>query len=260
MSTKQIQGELWSIAPANWARYFEPCFIPMYKKALSYLELEEDTLVLDAGCGSGLFSQMVIDRGAGLIGIDAAAGLLELARKRNPGNNFLEEDLITLPFASDSFDVVTGFNSLQYSGDFPRALAEAKRVLKPGGLLVLGFWDKPEKSEATQILKSIAALLPPPPPGTPGPFALSEDGVVEAAFDREGLQLVAREIVSCPQFYPNIAEALRSYLATGPAAAALKQHQPARVEKTILRAFEPYGLGDGFFHLQNSFLLFVGRK
>ena len=47
--------------------------------------------------------------------MDAAPGLLEVARKRNPQNNFIEEDLEAMPFNDESFDVVTGFNSFQYA-------------------------------------------------------------------------------------------------------------------------------------------------
>ena len=74
------------------------------------MKLNERQMVLDAGCGSGLFSSMVIQKGAKLIGIDAAPGLLELARKRNPENSFLEEDLEKLPFNDSNFDVVIAIN------------------------------------------------------------------------------------------------------------------------------------------------------
>src|SRR5215831_2572628 len=138
MSTKQIQGQLWSTSPKNWADYFEPSFLPMYKKVMQKLSLTSDTLLLDAGCGSGLFSFMAIQEGAQVVGVDAAPGLLEIARDRNPNNNFLEEDLEKLPFNDNTFDVVAGFNSFQYAGDFQAALTEAKRVLRPGGRLVIG--------------------------------------------------------------------------------------------------------------------------
>lgn len=154
MSTKTVQGQLWSIAPRNWAEHFEPYFLPLYKKALGYLHLTEDSQLLDAGCGSGLFSCMAIETGAQVIGIDAAPGLLEIARKRNPQNNFLEEDLEAMPFSKNTFHAVTGFNSFQYAGNFQNALLEAKRVLKTGGRLVIGIWDKPEASDATGVLNA----------------------------------------------------------------------------------------------------------
>lgn len=260
MSTKAIQGKLWSAAPQYWAQHFEPWFLPMYKKVLNQLNLTEEDSLLDAGCGSGLFSHMAIETGAEVTGVDAAAGLLKVARSRNPQNNFLEEDLEALPFKNNSFDVVTGFNSFQYAGSFEKALLEAKRVLKPGGKLVLGIWDKPELSDGTTILKAIGSLLPPPPPGTPGPFALSEDGKIENLFEKNGLELLERLSISCPFLYATLADGIKSYLGTGPAAAAINNNPGELVEETIKKALQQFRVADDFYFMQNQFLVFIGSK
>jgi len=260
MSTKQVQGKLWSAAPQYWSRYFEPSFLPMYKKVLQQLNLSDTTLLLDDGCGSGLFSYMAIRAGAAVMGIDAASGLLEVARHRNPDNNFLEEDLEALPFTDDSFDVVTAFNSLQYAGNFETALEEAKRVLKPGGRLVIGIWDKPEQSEATTILKAISSLLPPPPPGTPGPFALSEDGKMEAVLHKAGLKLISKSQVGCPLVYSGLTEGIKSFMGTGPAAAAITNTNEKTVKETIAKSLMAFHLTEDIYHLQNHFLIFISQK
>ncbi|MFT3911958.1 MAG: class I SAM-dependent methyltransferase [Ferruginibacter sp.] len=260
MSTKEIQGKLWSVAPHYWSKHFEPYFLPLYKKTLEQVHIDKNTMLLDAGCGAGLFSNIVIASGAEVIGVDAAAGLLEVARERNPQNNFMEEDLESLPFAAGSFDVVAGFNSFQYAGNFSNALSEAKRVLKENGKLVIGIWDKPELSEATNILKAIGALLPPPPPGAPSPFALSEDGKIESICTSIGLTVISKTKVACPMLYNNMDEAIKSFLGTGPAAAALNQVSSSVVEQTIAKAMKPYRLTEDMYHLQNSFLLFVVEK
>jgi SAM-dependent methyltransferase len=260
MSTKTIQGKLWSIAPQYWAQHFEPGFIPMYKNVLNQLQLNDELSLLDAGCGAGLFSSLAIESGADVTGIDAAPGLLELARRRNQQNNFLEEDLEDLPFPDDHFDVVTGFNSFQYAGDFENALLEAKRVLKPGGKLVIGIWAKPEMSDATVILKAIGTLLPPPPPGTPGPFALSEDGKMESILKKAELELIYKDTVPCPYLYYNLSDGVRSFMGTGPAAAAMLVNDKKLVEQTIARAFHPFRVVDDMHFLQNHFLVFIARK
>ena len=260
MSTKTIQGKLWSVAPQYWAQHFEPWFLPMYRKALDQLKLTDKHLILDAGCGSGLFSNLAIETGADVIGIDAAPGLLEIAKQRNPQNNFLEEDLESIPFNENSFHVVTGFNSFQFAGDFEKALREAKRVLKKNGRLVIGIWDKPEMSDATNILKAIGALLPPPPPGTPGPFALSEDGKIESVLNNIGMKLTYKATVTCPFLYAGLSDGIKSFMGTGPAAAAIGNTDKATVEDTIARALQPYRVADGFHFLQNQFLLFIAEK
>lgn len=260
MSTKQIQGKLWSVAPQYWSNYFEPFFLPMYKKTLEQTRLNEDSVVLDAGCGSGLFSSMVINTGAQVMGVDAAPGLLEIARERNPENNFLEEDLEALPFAENSFDLVTGFNSFQYAGNFTNALSEAKRVLKYGGRLVIGIWDKPEYSDAPNVFKAIGSLLPPPPPGTPGPFALSEEGKIESICNTINLKVIYKTRVACPFLYHSTEEGIKSFMGTGPAAAAMNHTSEKTIQKTIVEALQPYRLTEDMYHLQNSFLLFIVEK
>lgn len=260
MSTKKIQGELWSIAPHYWAKYFEPFFMPMYKTVLQYLKPDENISLLDAGCGSGLFSNMAIKSGAQVIAIDAAPGLLKLARARNPEYNFLEEDIEALPFAPGSFDIVAGFNSFQYAANFTNALIEAKRVLRDDGKLVVGIWDKQELSEAANILKAIGSLLPSPPPGTPGPFALSEDGKMEEICTEAGLKIVHKTSVGCPFLYYSVHDAVKAFLGTGPAAAAINCTSEESVREKIIQAMKPYRLTEDMYHLQNSFLVFVMEK
>jgi SAM-dependent methyltransferase len=260
MQTKEVQGKLWSVAPQYWSKQFEPGFIPLYKKTIQQLLLNEEFVLLDAGCGSGLFTHMASSTGAQVTAVDAAPGLLEVARERNPSISFLEEDLEAMPFAAESFDVVAGFNSFQYAGNFSNALNEAKRVVKTGGKIVIGIWDKPEASDATNILKAIGSLMPPPPPGTPGPFALSEEGKMESILESLGLKLIHKSTVSCPFLYHTLNEGINCFMGTGPAAAAMNYASEKQVREVIARAFHPYHLTEDLYHLQNSFLLFIAEK
>ncbi len=260
MSTKIIQGDLWSIAPHNWSKHFEPWFLPIYHETLSQLKLTKSDLLLDAGCGSGLFSSMAIAVGAQVVGVDAAPGLLEVAQTRNPNNIFMEGDLEALPFKENTFDVVVGFNSFQYAGSFENAIAEAKRVLKPGGKLVAAIWATPEISDATQVLKSIGTLLPAPPAGTPGPFALSENGKVESILNSQNLKLLSRNQIPCPFNYAELGDGVKSFMGTGPAAAAIKKHNQQIVEEVITEAIKKFHVVDDIYFLMNHFLLFVAEK
>src|SRR4051812_3423971 len=259
MRTKTIQGKLWSAAPHYWSKHFEPYFLPIYKTVLQQLQLTDDTILLDAGCGSGLFTQMAVKTGAQVTGVDAAPGLLEVARQRSSQANFLEEDLEAMPFADQSFDVITGFNSFQYAGNFDNALKEAVRILKTGGRLVIAIWNKPELSDATQVLKAICSLLPPPPPGTPSPFILSEDGRIESICEGLGLRLIYKTNVACPFLYHSSSDGLKSFMGTAPAA-AVNQTNNKTVEETISNALKQFHITDDICFLQNSFLLFILRK
>ncbi|MFV5995265.1 class I SAM-dependent methyltransferase [Streptomyces sp. NPDC056231] len=95
--------------------------------------------ILDAGCGSGPLTAALRDRGAVVTGIDASAGMVELARRRLGDNVALcVADLrYRLPFADGAFDDVVASLVLHYLEDWGPTLAELRRVLRPGGRLIV---------------------------------------------------------------------------------------------------------------------------
>src|SRR5215468_1486944 len=95
--------------------------------------------ILDAGCGSGPLFAALRDRGAIVTGIDISAGMLELARRRLGDDADLQVAELgsPLPFLDDTFDDVTASLVLHYLEDWGPALAELRRVLKPGGRLIV---------------------------------------------------------------------------------------------------------------------------
>jgi SAM-dependent methyltransferase len=95
--------------------------------------------ILDAGCGSGPLSAALRDRGASLTGIDSSAKMLELARRRLGGDADLQvADLARpLPFPDGAFDDVIASLVLHYLEDWGLPLAELRRVLTPGGRLIV---------------------------------------------------------------------------------------------------------------------------
>jgi SAM-dependent methyltransferase len=95
--------------------------------------------ILDAGCGSGPLSAALRDRGAIVTGFDKSAGMVELARRRlGDGADLQVADLGgPLPFPDDTFDDVIASLVLHYLEDWGPALAELRRVLKPGGRLLV---------------------------------------------------------------------------------------------------------------------------
>ncbi len=95
--------------------------------------------VLDAGCGSGPLSAALLARGAVVTGFDSSPAMVELARQRlGTGADLHVADLgKPLPFADGEFDDVVVSLVLHYLQDWTAPLAELRRVLKPGGRLLL---------------------------------------------------------------------------------------------------------------------------
>lgn len=106
------------------------------------LELAGDVAgrrILDAGCGSGPIFADLRDRGAIMTGFDSSAKMVELARKRlGPDAALRVADLgEPLPYPDGAFDDVISALVLHYLEDWSAPLAEIRRVLKPGGRLIL---------------------------------------------------------------------------------------------------------------------------
>src|SRR5215469_14485933 len=94
--------------------------------------------ILDAGCGSGPLFAELRDRGAIVVGFDKSAGMLELARRRLGDDADLQVVELggPLPFPDGGFDDAIASLVLHYLEDWGPALAELRRVLKPGGRLL----------------------------------------------------------------------------------------------------------------------------
>lgn len=176
-----------------------------------------------------------------------------------PAGDFRTADLESVPFADAAFDVVTGFNSFQFAGDLLRALTEARRVTRPGGKVVVMTWGQPEGMEAAAIVSSLRPLLPAPPPGAPGPFALSDEAKLRAFAEAAGLTPQAVVDVDSPWFYPDEATALRGLGSSGVAARAIALSGRAAVDAAHSAALAPFRQADGSIRIGAACRFLVAR-
>lgn len=101
----------------------------------------DDPLVLDAGCGAGRMSRYLADRGCRIVGVDLSPGMIAMARRDHRGLPFTVGSLTGLPFPDGRFaGVLLWYSTIHTPPDGQgRVFAEAARVLRPGGHLLVGF-------------------------------------------------------------------------------------------------------------------------
>jgi ubiquinone/menaquinone biosynthesis C-methylase UbiE len=127
------------------ATYMTPDVVEQRRAVRAALALRKGEKVLDIGSGPGLLArEMAAEVGAlgSVYGVDPSESMLALARRRRPPDGAAEirvvaGDACALPFADGSFDAAVATQVYEYVQDMPAALAEAFRVLRPGGRLLV---------------------------------------------------------------------------------------------------------------------------
>ena len=114
--------------------------IERYKFAAEFVQGR----VLDIACGSGYGSKMLADRAEEVWGGDISEEAIKIAKEKYSGENvhFRLMDASELPFDNNYFDLVVSFETIEHLKDSEKFVAEIKRVLKPGGRLILSTPDK----------------------------------------------------------------------------------------------------------------------
>lgn len=93
--------------------------------------------VLDGCCGTGDLAIAAQHAGAAVVGLDFSPAMLERARRKAPELEWIQGDLLELPFEAGSFDAATVGFGVRNVSDLARGIGELRRVLRPGGRLAI---------------------------------------------------------------------------------------------------------------------------
>jgi SAM-dependent methyltransferase len=138
-------AERFSATADAYAATMAPALFPVAQEVVRRARLRPGERVLDVGTGTGNAARIATDAGARVIGLDTAAGMLEVARREHPAIEFVEGDMASLPFADGAFDAVVSCHVLLFAEDHHAALTEWRRVVRDGGRLsmsVPGPWEE----------------------------------------------------------------------------------------------------------------------
>ena len=206
----------------------ERCFMPIkFHRRCIQLAGQIDGLALDLGCGPGFLMHALRERHPQLriVGCDLSYGLCSKAQARNPGTPIIEGDAEVLPFHDHQFDVVFMTEVLEHLLAPRQALHEIRRVLKPGGRLVLSVPNRDWLKYDRYIVRHT-------------PFQPVEDHWYRVAELRElltsvGLQVTERHGAEKLYFGGGLMHLLERV------ALALSQHLRERMKRLIIIAMRP---------------------
>jgi SAM-dependent methyltransferase len=162
-------------------------------------------------------------------------------------------DMQFLPYADDSFDLVTGFTSFFYADDMVEAIREAGRVARPGAPVVIEVWGRPELDDLEAMKAVIRPFLPSRPPDAPEPPALWQPGVLEQIAAAAGLRPRSAFDLRFATEYPDSPTLGRLMMAPAGIATLVGPEREASVRAQIVDALAPYRTARGGYRLQNEF-------
>lgn len=161
MNRERVQ--LFDEWPEAYDRWFTTPIGSLVKKyeaqlILDLLKPKQGEIILDAGCGTGVFTLDILSMGSRVVGLDIAFPMLIQAGKKLKGYPFrmVLADMLNLPFSENSFDKVVSVTALEFIKDAKGAVEELFRVTKRGGCIVvatlnsLSPWASRRKAEAKE--------------------------------------------------------------------------------------------------------------
>jgi SAM-dependent methyltransferase len=216
-------------------------------------EVRAGSRLLDVACGPGFVSQAAAARGAEPVGVDVATAMVRRARVRCPDLTFVVGDALRLPFPDASFDAVTMNFGILHVSEPERALAQAHRVLLPGGRLAFTTWvaQGNAQDEITDTALSDHAIAVEGPAG-PSYHVFAEpdecrQALAACGFDPDSLRM---DTVTALWRVPSADFLFEAQLHAGVRTAAVLRAQPpdrlAAIRAAMADAVRRYADGDAF--------------
>jgi SAM-dependent methyltransferase len=225
------------------------------------------TRLLDVATGPGYVAAAAAARGASPLGLDVSPAMVELARTRNPGIEFLHGDAERLPVPDAAFDaVVAGFLVL-HLGRPERLAVEAFRVLRDGGTAAFSMWDDPRRMRVIGVfVDALTELGLPPPadiPSGPPLFRFADEEEFSSLMRGAGFADVTISTVEVTHRVAGIDELWEGVMGgtvrLGLVIQALDGDERNRLKAAVARHAEPYADETGL-EMPVSVKIASGRK
>jgi ubiquinone/menaquinone biosynthesis C-methylase UbiE len=212
--------------------------------------------VLDVACGTGVVAREAARRlgaGGSVVGVDNNPGMLAVARSVTIGGppvEWRQADAMALPFSDAAFEVVLCQLGLQYFPDRSAALREMRRVLVPGGRVVILVWQSIQHSPGFALLADALERYIGPRAATimRAPFSLGDGEEVRANMARAGFRDISMSATVGTVRFPSAADFVQYQVAGSPLSAPVAEaNEPARhaLTEEVRTAIAPYESDEG---------------
>ena len=240
--------------PENYERYFVPAIgKPAATALLRVAALRPGERVLDVGCGTGIVTRLAaqaVGSEGRVTGLDVEPGMLTVARSvaAGTGIEWIEASAESIPLPNESVDVVLCQMSLQFVPHRPRAAAEMRRVLAPGGRLVLSV-PGPTSSFFEPLAEALDRHVDPKAAAfVERVFSLHDVDELTALLEGAGFRDVRVDARRIELSLPPPKEFLWQYAAATPMAGILKEAGEAarkELEWDVVAAWRDYEADEG---------------
>jgi ubiquinone/menaquinone biosynthesis C-methylase UbiE len=242
-------------AAENYEKFFVPVIpAPLASDLLDLASLRSGERVLDVACGTGIVTRLAAGRvgaNGAVAGLDVDPGMLSVARAATPSGvsiEWYETSVEAMPLPDETFDVVSCQMGLQFFRAKPVALREMRRVLVPGGRVVINvlgpippFFVRLTEALARHVGAESASMMR-------FPFSLHDPGELRTLL--AGARFRKVEIRSTTKLLqlPAPEEFLREHMRSTPfadAVAALDERQYADFERDVCAGWQEFKTADG---------------
>ncbi|MDQ3413590.1 MAG: methyltransferase domain-containing protein [Verrucomicrobiota bacterium] len=171
MSDPEVDTSFTGSVPKLYERYLVPLiFEPYAPDIVSRLPAGSVTRVLEVAAGTGVVTRelaRVLPGGVTIVATDLNEAMIEHAESLGTARpvEWKQADAAALPFPDESFDAVLCQFGVAFFSDKTKAFAEARRVLRPGGVFLFSTWDRIEENQFVDtVTKALESLFPDDPP------------------------------------------------------------------------------------------------
>jgi SAM-dependent methyltransferase len=261
---RRTSHEVWEAMAPGWERWrgqLADALTPVRGWLIRELAPRSGETVLELGAGTGetgFEAAELLGADGRLISTDFSSDMVEVARRRGTelglsNLDYRVVDAERIKLDTGSLDGVLCQSTYMLVADPAAALAETRRVLRPGGRLALSVWGAPERNPWASIAAMILierGHVPPPEPGAPGVFSLASEERTAALLDGAGFASVRTEQVPVRFAFRDLADYERWVLdVTGPL--AMVARKLPEDEREVLRtrleeAFVPFSADGGY--------------